>query len=1036
MAAADRLVEHPTLDALRSRAEGRGLVEVVAAPGWGRTSLLQQWAAAAGVEVVALRDVHRDPVALAATLLPDDRPAPGSDDARDVVGLADRVAAALHEDGSPVLVVDDVERLAGSDGLALLRALGAERDDLLLVAAGSPDAALAGPRELGAGRALLLDAGHLALDVARVDALLQRELDDPDDLLATRVVAATAGWPAAVRLVVDALHDVPAAERVRAVDDAVGDGGPVADYVRAVVVPSLRDHHDALVEAALVGHLPSTAPDRRSLLRLGLVLGTDGGQRVLPPLATVLRRDALAAPARPGDAVERAATSLQDTGAVGPALRLLLEAGRHDRVAQLLALHGHGLLLAGDLELLDEVLSGLPARQRSADLRRLHGQVLGYRGDWRGALEHLEAAGAGPDGPLPAGLALDRGLVQHLRGDLAAAVAEYARGADADDVDAPALAAWASTATWLTGDVDTAARLADRAVAGADPADDRLASVCHTALALVAASRGDRRANEHHHDEALAAALRAGDRLQEARIRTNRGSRLLEEGAHDEALAETERALDLADEQGFTLVRGVARCNRSEALLALGRLDEAAADADTGRELFSRVGSRLEAYAHRLLGDVRREQGDLVLAANTYRHALRLASDRQGRVPPLLGLVRVLLGEDDDEAAACVERAAALDDGMAAAGILLARGWLALAGGERAAARQQALLAREEAGRRSDLAAVAEATTLLAVLDEDPLPGLREAAAAWWDLGARISATRVELGLARRSRDEVERALAPQLEQRLRDWGCALGGAAFGHQVVAGPARRVPLSVRLFGGFSVEREGRPVPASTWGSRKARDVLKVLAVRDGATATREELGHLLWPDEPYDAVSNRLSVALSVLRGVLAGPDGDRDTGPLRTDGVRVALDVAAVDVDLLRFRRLADDGLALLRRGEGERAEVVLRAAEDAYGGDLLEADDEPWLLDARAEVRSLYVSVTRALADLVGQHDPDRAMRLLLRVLARDPYDEGAHVGICRALVRSGRHGEARRRHGLYRERMRELGLEPIELRELVDAG
>ena len=62
------LVEHPALDVLRGRAAGRGLVEVVAGPGWGRTSLLRQWAAAAGVEVVTARDVHRDPVVLARAL--------------------------------------------------------------------------------------------------------------------------------------------------------------------------------------------------------------------------------------------------------------------------------------------------------------------------------------------------------------------------------------------------------------------------------------------------------------------------------------------------------------------------------------------------------------------------------------------------------------------------------------------------------------------------------------------------------------------------------------------------------------------------------------------------------------------------------------------------------------------------------------------------------------------------------------------------------------------------------------------------------
>jgi hypothetical protein len=58
--------------------------------------------------------------------------------------------------------------------------------------------------------------------------------------------------------------------------------------------------------------------------------------------------------------------------------------------------------------------------------------------------------------------------------------------------------------------------------------------------------------------------------------------------------------------------------------------------------------------------------------------------------------------------------------------------------------------------------------------------------------------------------------------------------------------------------------------------------------------------------------------------------------------------------------------------------------------------------------------------------------MRLLLRVLDRDAYDELAHLGVCRALLRGGRHGEARRRHRWYAERMDELGLPAVPLHEL----
>lgn len=44
---------------------------------------------------------------------------------------------------------------------------------------------------------------------------------------------------------------------------------------------------------------------------------------------------------------------------------------------------------------------------------------------------------------------------------------------------------------------------------------------------------------------------------------------------------------------------------------------------------------------------------------------------------------------------------------------------------------------------------------------------------------------------------------------------------------------------------------------------------------------------------------------------------------------------------------------------------------------------------------------------------------------LARDPFDEGAHLGLVAALVAAGRHGEARRRYGFYATKMEEISVE-----------
>ncbi len=1055
------VVDHPRLPSLTRRGANRPLVTITAAPGWGKTVLAMQWAERTGASWCTLLDSDRDPVALATTLVAAHPGSPPFEPtSRDPAELAVQVVRAWAVTGPARIVLDDAQVLLRSPGLQLLaRVCAAAVPGSQLVVVSHDDLGLVGPRDRASGTALELDATHLDLGTDRVAQLLAEELT-ADGPLAARLVDATGGWPAGIRLLLEALHDLAADERSARLGALTGSDGPVGAYVTTVLLPAIGEATSRLLVqlalagpvgidrlAALLGATPPAADTaRKQLLARGLVRldPADPAVRrieVAPTVRRVLIDRVLQNRGDRVQLVDEVVGGLLGDGALGRGLEVLTVADRPDAAADLLEQHGDALIRAGELRTVAEAAAALPEDRRSTRVARLHGQALAFRGEWAAALRCLGAvAEEEDDGPLETGLALGLGIVHHLRGDLDAAIATYARGpaSDRDDPGHAALVAWRSTAHWLRGEVDEARRYADQAMAeAAATGDDAALAYAHTAAAMVAASDGDHRANVVHYDHALAAARRAGDELQQSRILTNRGSLHLENGEYEDALRETDRALDLAERQGFAMIVGVARCNRAEILLRTGRLDEAIVDAEAARDEFARIGSRNESYAHHLLGDARREQGDLVLARLAYERALRLAEpsgDRQGQVPALVGLSRTLVGTDPDAAGRAAERALELDEGMYTIEAHMAAAWVALARGDRDEARRVADGAAAEAERRENRAGTAAALTLLAVLDDDPIPGLTEAARAWWQVGARLSATRAELGIARRSTSATARAEALALERRLHDWGCSPDGGAFAHRAVAASALRVRPQVRVLGAFVVERDGRPVPRAEWGSKKARDLLKILAVRGGRSIAREELAELLWPGEAYETVANRLSVALSVVRGVLAADGGSRDGNlALVTDDRSVALDLDQVDVDVERFRRLAEDGLKAARTPAREGAIERLLAAEEAYGGDLLEDDrDELWLVDRREELRSLYVSVARTCARLVGPEDPDRAMRLLLRILDRDAYDEPAHLGVCRALLLSGRHGEARRRHRLYASRMDELGLPAVPLHDL----
>jgi hypothetical protein len=320
---------------------------------------------------------------------------------------------------------------------------------------------------------------------------------------------------------------------------------------------------------------------------------------------------------------------------------------------------------------------------------------------------------------------------------------------------------------------------AELALAEADRlADDHARAHAHTARALVAASDGDRHANQAHYQQALVAAQRAGDRLQEARIRTNFGSHHLEDGRYREAQLETDRAIDLASELGFDPILGVAWCNRAELALRTGAIDRAILDATTAREVFARIGSRNESYAEHLLGDARREQGELVLARMAYERAIRLAEpagDHQGLVPAYIGLAKTLAATDPDRAAEVAARALELDEGMARPEALLAGPgwrWPGTTGGcprarDRGADRRGGARGPAVDGRGDDLPRGRRG---------GPGGGLRSALVHWREVDAPLSTARVELGLARRSDRPDERARVAALEQQLLAWGCPPDG--------------------------------------------------------------------------------------------------------------------------------------------------------------------------------------------------------------------------------------------------------------------
>jgi DNA-binding SARP family transcriptional activator len=236
------------------------------------------------------------------------------------------------------------------------------------------------------------------------------------------------------------------------------------------------------------------------------------------------------------------------------------------------------------------------------------------------------------------------------------------------------------------------------------------------------------------------------------------------------------------------------------------------------------------------------------------------------------------------------------------------------------------------------------------------------------------------------------------------------------------------LAIKTLGGFEVLINGEPVPPSAWQSRVAREVVWMLLASRSRPINREIMIDRLWPDEDPSKSSNRLSVALTTIRKVF-DPERDHDADHyLQADRDTVALNLKNVAVDVEDFLANAKKGRVLLQQGREVDALSILNAAEASYVGEFLE--EQPyaeWAVPLREEARSEYMTVASVLAEAAeSEGEYDLAARRYLRMIERDAFNEPAHLGLVKAMERSGRRGTARRLYGNYVTRMGELDVEP----------
>jgi DNA-binding SARP family transcriptional activator len=226
-----------------------------------------------------------------------------------------------------------------------------------------------------------------------------------------------------------------------------------------------------------------------------------------------------------------------------------------------------------------------------------------------------------------------------------------------------------------------------------------------------------------------------------------------------------------------------------------------------------------------------------------------------------------------------------------------------------------------------------------------------------------------------------------------------------------------PMIIHVLGAAQIEVAGVPLALH---HQKARALLCYLAAT-GQAHTRDHLAALLWSDALEKNARHSLRSSLYHLRQALQASGA---SAALLGDGELISLQLEESACDVLRFRRLVEDG-----------NEAALQEAIALYRGPFLQGlivDDAPlfeeWLRLEQAELRRLYGdALQRLAAGAEARQVWDAAITYLQRLVQAEPLAEAVHRRLIACYLRVQAIGPAVRQYRqLETELRQEVGLAP----------
>ncbi len=1031
---ARNLLSRPRLLGLVRKSLDRKLLLVCAGPGYGKTSLLADFAQQTDLPVCwyTLDASDRDPSTFLDYLVEAVRihfPGFGEQtrallegssarDIRGVVGLLVNELAALPEE-KVVIVLDEYQAVSSEEGINQILALLLEYlpENVHLIVASRTTPPLPHIRLLAYGEVAGIGADELRFSQEEVRAVLgQQDITLPETEVRT-LAERSEGWITGILLGTQVIWQYLSGF----LSDLSRPADRVYDYMTGEVLSSLPlETRDFLTKASVLHRVQADLCDallerqdsaevlewleKRNLF---LIPMEGGWYRFHGLFRESLLREARADWDEFERLNRRAAALWRERGETHEAVEHLLQAQSYGEAAEEVAALALSLFTRGQYQTLARWIAAIPGEiaQEYPSLLLYQAKVLADTGRIEEALPLLQEA---------------RRALEHSddRANWVRVMAVLSYG----------LRMW--------GNHEEAAQVALEAISHVETPVPALVDLQRN-VGFCLAAQGDLAGAETYLRAAVQSSLALSDVYDQALAFQDLGLVLMWQGRLAEAEEADRRALHLFREVGSPGPLAAILNNLAMRPFLRGDFFQAKDLLHQALEAVEiSLSPHLRAVVRASLSDLHRDERDRYAAWRMAREGLKLA--RQAQSASLISYLHEALGNLSRGQGALVEAHRYLEEALAAAGSAVSdqvRIWISLAllevfegrYGEADNLLEKSLQALGETGEQLQVlrAHLARATCwyyqgrdgapglFRQVLDEVQETGIVEPLIAEADL-LRPLCRKVDL--------EEDSPLLRALRSREQARPVA--------QATLPPGEVAPrLRLLVLGPGRVLKGEEEVPQAAWGGSLPREVFFYLAFN--APQKKEEIGAVFWPDASLSAVTRRLHNMLYRARQAIG------ENFVAFQDGVYSWVPEMSYWCDADWFRELVNRADELPAGAPGVR--VLLEQAAALYRGDFM-ADFaySEWCRQPRDELRETCLRVLLRLGRIYArQQDIAGAQRAYQRAAELDSYYEEAYRGLMWCAAALGERNLAVRVYqqccALLQE---ELGAEPLEeTRELYAA-